>query len=78
VRPGCIADASSRVPTTRDGLPSSANSRPNTVAWPASGRVSPVIIRSVVDFPAPLGPRNPVTVPAPQVKETSLTTGVPA
>ena len=36
------------------------------VAWPASGCVSPTIIRSVVDLPAPLGPRNPVTVPGSQ------------
>src|SRR5262249_5411650 len=31
------------------------------------------MIRSVVDLPAPLGPRNPVTRPALAVKLTSLT-----
>ena len=31
--------------------------------WPAVGLSSPAIIRIVVDLPAPLGPRNPVTMP---------------
>ena len=35
-------------------------------------------MRSVVDLPAPLGPRNPVTVPGSQRKETSLHGGAPA
>jgi hypothetical protein len=32
------------------------------------GRSSPAISRMVVDFPAPLGPRNPVTIPGWTVK----------
>ncbi|GIF78018.1 hypothetical protein Asi02nite_75360 [Asanoa siamensis] len=35
--------------------------------------MSPVIIRIVVDLPAPLGPRKPVTVPGAHSNETSLT-----
>ena len=73
VRPACIAEASSRVPATRAGLGSSVNGRPATVAWPASGRASPVIMRRVVVLPAPLGPRNPVMVPGRQVNDTSST-----
>ena len=34
-------------------------------------------MRSVVVLPAPLGPRNPVTVPGSQRNETSLTTARP-
>jgi len=37
------------------------------------GGVRPQIIRSVVDLPAPLGPRNPVTVPGSQRNEMSST-----
>ena len=40
---------------------------------PAVGGVSPVIIRIVVDLPAPLGPRKPVTVPGAHSNDTSLT-----
>ncbi len=36
---------------------------PSTVAVPDVALVSPTRIRMVVDFPAPLGPRNPVTRP---------------
>ncbi len=43
------------------------------VACPALGRVSPVMTRMVVDLPAPLGPRNPVTRPEVAVKVTSWT-----
>jgi hypothetical protein len=46
------------------------------VAVPRSARTSPTIIFSVVDFPAPLAPRNPVMVPGSQRNETSLTTGI--
>src|SRR5258708_26569304 len=41
--------------------------------WPASGRVSPSIISSVVVFPAPLGPRSPKTSPAATVRSTPAT-----
>ena len=44
---------------------------PSTVARPASGGVRPQIIRIVVDLPAPLGPRKPVTVPGSQRNDTS-------
>ena len=46
------------------------------VALPASGRVSPTMIRKVVDFPAPFGPRKPVTRPGRAVKLTSSTARV--
>jgi hypothetical protein len=38
-----------------------ANGLPLTVVWPLVGRSSPMIMRIVVDFPAPFGPRKPVT-----------------
>src|SRR3954447_12723481 len=44
------------------------------VAVPASGWVRPRIMRSVVDFPAPLGPRKPVTAPVGTVKVKASTT----
>src|SRR5579875_1510825 len=43
------------------------------VAVPEVGVARPHTTRSVVDLPAPLGPRNPVTVPGRQTKETSST-----
>src|SRR5215813_1004214 len=73
VRPSCSAEASSKVPTARAGLGSSAKTLPATVARPASGRASPVIMRRVVDLPAPLGPRNPVMVPGSQLNVTPST-----
>ena len=63
VRPGCTDRASSMTPTARNGSASSANGRPSTSAVPDVGRSSPTTTRIVVDLPAPLGPRNPVTVP---------------
>ena len=36
---------------------------PSTVTVPEVGLSSPRIMRSVVDLPAPLGPRKPVTTP---------------
>ena len=41
-----------------------------------SGRSIPVIIFTVVDFPAPFGPRNPTISPAPTRKLTSTTAGI--
>jgi hypothetical protein len=73
VRPPCWADASSSTPTSRPGLASLRYSVSSTVAVPAFGGVSPQIMRKVVDFPAPLGPRNPVTVPGSQRNEMSST-----
>ena len=46
---------------------------PPTSARPASARARPVRIRRVVDFPAPLGPRKPVTLPGTQMKLRSST-----
>src|SRR3954447_19474502 len=43
------------------------------VAEPEVAGVSPAMIRMVVDLPAPLGPRNPVTRPGRAVKEMSST-----
>ena len=73
VRPGCWAAASSSTPTCRPGLGRARNGRPRTVAVPDDGAVSPHSMRSVVDFPAPLGPRKPVTRPGRAVKDTSST-----
>src|SRR5882757_8368214 len=36
---------------------------PHTVTRPAEGAMNPAIMRMVVDFPAPLAPRNPSTSP---------------
>ena len=52
-----------------------AVAQPVDARRPRSAGVSPQIIRRVVDLPAPLGPRNPVTVPGSQRKETSATAG---
>jgi hypothetical protein len=46
---------------------------PRTLELPAEGGVSPQIIRIVVDLPAPLGPRKPVTLPGSTRKVTSST-----
>ena len=43
-------------------------------AVPDVGEVRPTIIRIEVDFPAPLGPRKPVTRPGRAVKLTWSTT----
>ena len=73
VRPACWAEASSRTPTSRPGLGRSAKRRPLTSAEPDVAGVRPTMIRMVVDFPAPLGPRKPVTRPGRAVKLTSST-----
>ena len=49
---------------------------PLTVARPWLGLSSPRIMRMVVDFPAPFGPRNPVTIPGRTVKLRSSTATV--
>ncbi len=43
------------------------------VVRPEVGGVSPVTARSVVDLPAPFGPRKPVTVPGRTTNEASST-----
>ena len=51
----------------------SATSNPLTTALPEVGGRKPAIMRIVVVFPAPLGPRKPSTVPLPASKEMSST-----
>ena len=63
VRLGCTQLASSRAPTLRNGVCRAPYGCPATSAVPDDGLSRPRIIRIVVDLPAPLGPRNPVTVP---------------
>src|ERR1700687_6357157 len=41
----------------------SSMSCPQTATCPAEGAMKPPIMRMVVDFPAPLAPRNPSTSP---------------
>src|SRR5208337_2895892 len=53
---------------------SRSSSRPATRTRPLVGGRNPVIIRIVVVFPAPLGPRKPNTSPSGTKKETSSTT----
>ena len=77
MRPACWAEASSSTPTRRPGLGSERKGAPSTVELPADGIVSPHSIRIVVDFPAPLGPRKPVTVPGSQMNDTSSTATCP-
>src|SRR6185312_2247913 len=57
--PGCTALASSRAPTSRSGARCCRKGLPLTVTVPDVGRSSPIIMRMVVDLPAPFGPRNP-------------------
>src|SRR5260221_7261293 len=52
---------------------SRATSRPPTDARPLVGVSSPERMRFVVDFPAPLGPRNPKISPLPTRRETRST-----
>lgn len=73
VRRGWTDAGSSITPTLRQGWSSSAYGRPHTVATPEVALASPRTIRIVVVFPAPLGPRNPVTRPAGTSKLRSST-----
>ena len=68
LRPGCTAFASSSAPTLVSGARSAAYRCPSMCTVPAVGRSSPMIARIVVDLPAPLGPRKPVTRPGSTVK----------
>ena len=51
----------------------------STMSWPpmemapSDGGMNPVIIRMVVDLPAPFGPRNPKTSPRSTVNEIPFT-----
>src|SRR5688500_3306595 len=51
----------------------STMSNPPTVIFPLVGGMKPVIIRMLVDLPAPLGPRNPRTSPRSTVNEMPFT-----
>ena len=51
----------------------STTSWPPTVTLPAVGGMKPVIMRMVVDLPAPLGPRKPSTSPRSTVNEMPST-----
>ena len=55
------------------GVGQVANRRPEMVPSPDVGGVSPTMTRMVVDLPAPLGPRKPVTRPGRAVNVTSST-----
>src|SRR6185437_675195 len=50
-------------PTSCSGAACARGARPLTMTEPLVGSSRPRIIRIVVDFPAPFGPRKPVTVP---------------
>ncbi len=63
VRPGWTALASSSAPMYLRGSLSCPYRLPSMVTRPPVGRSRSRIMRIVVDFPAPLGPRNPVTTP---------------
>src|SRR6195952_78634 len=58
-----MAFASRRAPTSRSGAALVTYAVPLTVTVPDVGTSRPTIMRIVVDLPAPLGPRNPVTIP---------------
>jgi hypothetical protein len=73
LRPAAYALASSSAPASRSGLRYAVQGRPFTVTDPALGASSPGIIRIVVDFPAPFGPRNPVTFPGGAVNDRPST-----
>src|ERR1700745_3262234 len=51
----------------------STMSKPPTVTVPLVGGINPVIMRMLVDLPAPLGPRNPSTSPRSTENEIPLT-----
>jgi hypothetical protein len=67
------ARASRRAPTSCSGAGLSRYCRPLTATDPDVGRSNPTIIRMVVDFPAPFGPRKPVTIPGRTVNDTPST-----
>src|SRR6476646_12010757 len=60
-------------PTSCSGAACACGGRPLTVTEPLVGSSRPRIIRIVVDFPAPFGPRKPVTVPGRTVNVRSET-----
>ena len=73
VRPRLNPLASSIAPTTRRGEGRSTYRLPSMRESPPVGRTRPRTIRSVVVFPEPFGPRNPVTFPGGAENERSST-----
>ena len=71
-----VADWPVRPIERRTAAGSASTSCPATRAVPRVGFVSVVIIRTVVVFPAPLGPSSPSTVPRGTAKLTSSTASV--
>ena len=63
LRPGWKVLLSSAAPMWRIGSDSRRYSTPPIVAEPDVGAARPSRIFSVVVFPAPFGPRKPVTLP---------------
>ena len=61
------ADLAQRVPQLGVALPADQD-------FAGLGWSSPTVIRMVVDFPAPLGPRNPVTCPGATSQVSASTT----
>jgi hypothetical protein len=51
---------------------SAEDSMPKTSARPLVGRMRSSIVRIVVVFPAPLGPRNPKISPSSTARSTSI------
>ena len=66
--PGWTDLASSRMPSSDMGAAQPGYRLPLTRTVPLVGRSRPSITRMVVDFPAPFGPRNPVTTPGSTTK----------
>ena len=73
LRDGWTARGSSIPPSSRSGAACERGGRPLTMTEPLVGSSRPRIILIVVDFPAPLGPRKPVTVPGRTVNVRSET-----
>lgn len=76
VRPGWTERASRSAPTSVSGALCAAYARPSIVERPRVGASRPSSMRMVVDFPAPFGPGNPVTMPGRTVKSRPRTTAV--
>lgn len=73
VRCGRKPAPSTKAPT-RDSTGAPARTAcPNTRISPASGVISPISIRKVVVFPAPLGPSRPSTWPFSTRNDRSFT-----
>ncbi len=58
---------------TRPAWTARTGGSPKTLTVPVSGRVRPSSMSMVVDFPAPLGPRNATTSPGAMSRSTPRT-----